>query len=286
MSQTETRLEEQLPGPQSGPGDCVFRRADWGRLRGWGRALLRLVGLRRAPRPEALKAQPRAAEARSPSDQPPSSAGEAAASAREEAVLGALRERDRELTTLMSNLPGMAYRCANDRNWTMSFVSASARALTGYAAEDLLGNARVSYAELIHPEDRERVWEEVQSAVAQDRPFVLDYRIRTASGTERWVWERGCGVKDGAGVVIAIEGFITDITGRKEAEARLAEQVRELQRWQDATLGREGRILELKREVNELLKKAGEPIRYPSAELETTEAAAEPRPGSQPLPRL
>jgi PAS domain-containing protein len=64
----------------------------------------------------------------------------------------------------------------------MKFVSTGARALTGYAAEDLVGNARVSYAELIHPDDRERIWEEGQSAVAQDRPFVLDYRIRDAWG--------------------------------------------------------------------------------------------------------
>ena len=141
--------------------------------------------------------------------------------AREQATLEALRERERELATLMSNLPGMAYRCANERNWTMKFVSAGARALTGYAAEDLVGNARVSYAELMHPDDRERIWEEVQSAVAQGRPFVLDYRIRDASGTERWVWERGCGIKDAAGKVVALEGFITDITDRKRMEESL-----------------------------------------------------------------
>jgi PAS domain S-box-containing protein len=232
-----------------------------------------------------MKAGPRAGETPVPPARQRPSEGGAAASAREEAVLGALRERERELATLMSNLPGMVYRCANERNWTMKFVSAGARALTGYAAEDLLGNARVSYAELIHPDDRERIWEEVQRAVAAGRTFVLDYRIRTASGTERWVWERGCGVKDEAGAVIALEGFITDITDRKAAEARLAEQVRELQRWHDATLGREGRILELKREINELLKKAGEPIRYPTADLDATEAAAEDRPAPQSLSR-
>jgi len=36
---------------------------------------------------------------------------------------------------------------------------------------------------LIHPDDRERIWEEVQRAVAAGRTFVLDYRIRTASGS-------------------------------------------------------------------------------------------------------
>jgi PAS domain S-box-containing protein len=60
--------------------------------------------------------------------------------------------------------------------------------------------------------------------------------------------------------------MIQDITKRKLDEANLAEQLNELQRWHDATSGREGRILDLKHEVNEMLAKAGQPPRYPSAE--------------------
>jgi PAS domain S-box-containing protein len=58
----------------------------------------------------------------------------------------------------------------------------------------------------------------------------------------------------------------SDITERKQVESQLNEQIAELQRWHNATLGRESRILDLKREVNELLGKAGDPPRYPSAE--------------------
>lgn len=218
MSQNETGLEQPRPGTQAGPKERrVCSRSGEGRLRAWGRALLRLFGSRRLARADAPKAPPSGQVPQLPVKARQSGAGEEV-QAREHATLGALRERERELATLMSNLPGMAYRCANDRNWTMKFVSAGARALTGYAAEDLLGNARVSYAEVIHPDDRERIWEEVQRAVAHDRPFVLDYRIRDASGTERWVWERGCGIKDAAGKVVALEGFITDITDRKRME--------------------------------------------------------------------
>lgn len=60
--------------------------------------------------------------------------------------------------------------------------------------------------------------------------------------------------------------MIVDITERKQAEETQANQLRELQRWHDATLGREGRILELKRQVNELLVKAGQPVRYSNAQ--------------------
>ncbi len=56
-----------------------------------------------------------------------------------------------------------------------------------------------------------------------------------------------------------------DITERKQAEEKMAEQLHELQRWYDVMLGREDRIIELKQEINELLAKAGEPARFPSA---------------------
>ena len=57
-----------------------------------------------------------------------------------------------------------------------------------------------------------------------------------------------------------------NITDRKLAELQLAERLTELKRWQSVILGREGRNLELKREVNELLRRLGEPIRYHSQE--------------------
>jgi CheY-like chemotaxis protein len=60
-----------------------------------------------------------------------------------------------------------------------------------------------------------------------------------------------------------------DMAARQQAETRMAEQIEELRRWHAATIGRENRVLELKREVNELLAKAGQPPRYPSALGET-----------------
>jgi PAS domain S-box-containing protein len=130
----------------------------------------------------------------------------------------ALRESERKLTALMGNLPGMAYRCANDAQWTMEFVSEGCRALTGYPAADLLGNRVLSYNDLIDPADRQMVWEQVQEAMAAGKPFRFIYRIRTASGEEKWVWEQGCGVYSAANGVIGLEGFITDITERRRAE--------------------------------------------------------------------
>jgi PAS domain S-box-containing protein len=146
----------------------------------------------------------------------------------------ALLESKRTLSTLLSNLPGMAYRCRNDSSWTMEFVSDGCAGLTGYAPPDLIGNTAVSYAQLIHPDDEAMVWNDVQAALNESRPFKLIYRIITARGEEKWVWEQGREVPSAGGAVAMLEGFITDITVHRKAidelkkhQDRLEELVRE-----------------------------------------------------------
>jgi len=141
----------------------------------------------------------------------------------------ALRESQRAIATLMSNLRGMAYRCVNDKNWTMEFVSAGCLELTGYSFSELVGENKVSFASLIHPDDRDPVWSKVQSAVHEKKTFDITYRIRTARGTEKWVRESGQGVFSADGKLIALEGFIADTTGQKMMES-------EIERARDAAL--------------------------------------------------
>ena len=121
----------------------------------------------------------------------------------------ALHESERSLKTLMSNLPGMAYRCCNDRNWTMEYVSEGAVGLTGYQPADLIGNAKIAYNDLIRPDDQGPVWEAVQKAVGSRDKYTLNYRIRRADGQERWVWEQGQGVFSPAGDLLALEGSLS-----------------------------------------------------------------------------
>ena len=71
------------------------------------------------------------------------------------------------LSTLMSNLPGMAYRCANDPQWTNEFVSEGSFELDRYTPRDF---ETLSYTELIHPDDPQRLWEDTQRAVAGPAP--------------------------------------------------------------------------------------------------------------------
>ncbi|MCU0629894.1 MAG: PAS domain S-box protein, partial [Methanoregulaceae archaeon] len=139
----------------------------------------------------------------------------------------ALDESRRMLVTLLSNLPGMAYRRQNRSDWPMEFVSDGCFLLTGYEPEELSGGNRF-YGDLIHPKDRDMVWSSVQKAIEQKRPFTITYRITCADNTEKWVWEQGCGVFDSEETLLALEGFIIDTTERKLREYEIKEKAHQL----------------------------------------------------------
>ncbi|MBI9047231.1 MAG: PAS domain S-box protein [Anaerolineaceae bacterium] len=73
-------------------------------------------------------------------------------------------------------------------------------------------------------------------------------------------------IHDAAGTIAGIAGTTRDINARKAAEKKIKDQLTELRRWHDVTLGREDRILDLKREINQLLANANLPPRYASVE--------------------
>jgi len=129
-----------------------------------------------------------------------------------------LRESQRKLITLIGNLPGFVYRSQNDRDWTFEYVSEGVSDLTGYPVEEYLVQRTISYGENTHPGDRERIWQEVQTAVGQHHPFEMTYRILAKSGEVKWVWERGEGIYASDGTLSYLEGFVTDVTERKRAE--------------------------------------------------------------------
>ncbi len=134
-----------------------------------------------------------------------------------------LEEHQRILSTLMSNLPGMAYKCKHDEQRTIEFLSDGCVLLTGYNPRDLVHNSTVSFAQIIHPEDLPVVREKIQLAVDVKSSFTLTYRISTASNHERWVWEQGWGTYSPDGTLLYLEGFITDITDQKLAQLSLQE---------------------------------------------------------------
>ncbi len=147
-----------------------------------------------------------------------------------------LEEQKRRLATLLENLPGWPYHCKNDEDWTdddswvikVDIDQRIAREITEYTLQELNGKGPLTYNDIIHPEDRGRVWRTVQDAVAKREPFVVEYRIRTKSGKEKVMWEKGQGIFGEDGSLLALEGFIMDVTDRAKALQDLQEQKRRL----------------------------------------------------------
>jgi diguanylate cyclase (GGDEF)-like protein/PAS domain S-box-containing protein len=131
---------------------------------------------------------------------------------------GKYADQERQMRILLKNLPGLAYRCRNDENWTMEFVSDGSVDLLGFHPYELQGNQRVSYGELIHPDDRQEVREQIQAKLAEKTSFQIVYRVITSDQNVKHVWEKGQGIFSDQGEVLAIEGFITDITERVNFE--------------------------------------------------------------------
>jgi PAS domain S-box-containing protein len=136
----------------------------------------------------------------------------------------ALLESERRLATLMNNLPGIVYRCRADDTFTMTFASRGSKRLLGYEPEALLEKGPHAFQRIVHPDDRENMLNLVRETVAMKRPFSFIYRIRAANGEEKWVWEQGEGVFDDSDQLVALEGFISDVTAYKEVELDLRKE--------------------------------------------------------------
>ncbi len=136
------------------------------------------------------------------------------------AIEAKLLEHERELQRIVNWLPGMVYRCHFDENYTMIFVSEGAIRVTGYEAESFLQH-KVIYNNIVHPEDRARLWKKWQESVAKNELFDMQYRIIAANASIRWIWERGRGVCNEQGELIYLEGYLEDVTLLKQAQEKV-----------------------------------------------------------------
>ncbi|NDY96777.1 PAS domain-containing protein [Wenzhouxiangella limi] len=147
-----------------------------------------------------------------------------------------LKQTLQQFESLVSNIPGITYRCLNDERRTMLFVSNHVGQLTGYSPEELMDNQEPSYPELILAEDQERLGKAISEAVSQDRPWEVEYRLRHKDGTIHWVYEKGQAVLDEFDQVDCLDGFALDITQRKLQQAQLKDSQHVLADILDATL--------------------------------------------------
>ncbi|OUR63963.1 hypothetical protein A9Q79_09450 [Methylophaga sp. 42_25_T18] len=132
-----------------------------------------------------------------------------------------LRESEEKFRTLVRNIPGITYRCACDKHWTMEYISDGVEVLSGYPATDFINNAVRSYASIIHRDDSQLMNDVIMEALKQMQPYTIEFRIVHANGTEHWVYEKGQGIFDDQANLLYLDGVIVDITERKHMEIQL-----------------------------------------------------------------
>ncbi|MGJ9417172.1 MHYT domain-containing protein [Massilia sp. CMS3.1] len=140
------------------------------------------------------------------------------------AMVAALRASEQQFRSLIGTIPGISYRSRIEGAHPIIFISDAVERVAGYPAHDFTGNPpRRCFGALIHAADRVRVSEAIQTALQEDRPYLVEYRLLHADGSTRWLWENGAGVHDETGVLTWLDGVILDISERRTMEDALRE---------------------------------------------------------------
>lgn len=137
-----------------------------------------------------------------------------------------LRRSERKITRLLNNLPGMAYCCriGEDFSYVLEFVSRGSIELLGFTPDELANQKVNTIERMTHPEDLERLRCEVREAILQCRPYKVMYRVTTANGELKWIWDQGEPVFEEVGVPLLLEGIIMDVSVQKMREITLQEE--------------------------------------------------------------
>jgi PAS domain S-box-containing protein len=170
-----------------------------------------------------------------------------------------LRVSEELYRRLAEDMP--AYICAYLPDGTLTYANAAALQMAGIPRDALVGRC---IFDLLPPEESEAVRQRLR-ALSPEHPIETSERsYKAPDSSERVQLWLNRAFFDERGRPTHFQAIGQDITNRKMAEARMQAQLDELHRWQAVMLGREERNMKLKREVNELLRRLGEPIRYPS----------------------
>gem|GEM_PF-2353804 len=139
----------------------------------------------------------------------------------EEKLIAHQKEQSR-LLALFDKGEANLFKWNNDATWSIEHVSKNVDLLMGYTYDELLSN-EVAYADCIHPEDIEKVSQEVQRAIERNADFFKHdpYRIITKDGEIKWVLDYTVTQKNQENEITHFIGYITDITYIKEQEKEL-----------------------------------------------------------------
>jgi len=112
-------------------------------------------------------------------------------------------------SSIFSEVKAFVYRCHNDDDYTMEVMEGAVQRLLGYRPQDVLGNAVVSYVGLTDPDDVDRVFGEVDTAIEEGRTWDMFYHIIHRDGHKVPVRERGNAIYVN-GELTYLEGLVVE----------------------------------------------------------------------------
>lgn len=133
------------------------------------------------------------------------------------------KEALKVFNSIFSTGSAFVYRCANDETFTMKFMAGQVEKLCGCPKSDILGNAKVSYVDLTHAEDIDRVFADVDAAIEAKENWDVAYRLSRPDGSDAWVRERGNAVYDDSGEMVYLEGLVVDASAEVNLRMELQE---------------------------------------------------------------
>jgi PAS domain S-box-containing protein len=132
-----------------------------------------------------------------------------------------VKEHERQLASMVSNLPGFVYRCRYNADWTMLYLSDSVKNITGYPSSAFIMDKHSTFNNIIREQYHSAINQEWERVIKNKTFFQMEYEIITATRQIKWVLERGVGVYDETGNLMFLEGYIEDITDRKMHDKEL-----------------------------------------------------------------
>lgn len=145
----------------------------------------------------------------------------------------ALRRSEEQYRRILESMPDVAW--TSDVNGRTRYVSPKVNALLGFTNEEIYEGGTHLWLNQIHAEDFSRVSQRYAALFEKQEGFDEEYRIRRKDGTWIWVHDRATRTHKDEGVLCA-DGFMSDITERKQAEADLRSKTAFLEAQANSTI--------------------------------------------------